>query len=189
MDAKQYKKLLHNWEAVQSTDPQAAKLKAEAKQAIDAGDYAKAESLLEDIAKHYSLAAAKAHADNARLQRVQLRYAKAAAYWQAAALLPEDEKKDRAKYLGEAGNDLHRVAKYKEALPLYEQSLVIRQEIGDKAGEGTTLNNLATIAYAKGDRTTTLKYLEQSLSISREIGDRRGEAVMSWNIGWWLNRK
>ncbi len=107
-----------------------------AKQAIDAGDYAKAEELLEDIARHHSLAAAEAHADNARLQRVQLRYAKAAAYWQkAAVLLPEESQKERSRYLNKAAYDLDRIGRYKEALPLYEQSLAIWQEIGDRAGK------------------------------------------------------
>ncbi|WP_417908752.1 tetratricopeptide repeat protein [Candidatus Electronema sp. PJ] len=155
-----------------------------AKQAIDAGDYAKAEALLEDAANQHSLAAAKAHADNARLQRVQLRYAKAAAYWQkAAALLPEDKQKERAEHLSNAGYDLHRIAKYKEALSLWEQSLVIRQEIGDKAGDGATLNNISQIYYAWGDYRTALKYLEQSLTIQQELGDRAGEGITLNNIG------
>ena len=171
--AKEYKEL-----RARVGDDQAAK------QAIEAGDYAKAEALLEDAAKQHSLAAAEAHADNARLQRIQLRYAKAAAYWQkAAALLPDDKKKERSLYLHEAGYDFHRVARYSEALPLYEQSLRIRQEIGDKAGEGTTLNNISLIYKARGDYPTALKYLEQSLRIRQEIGDKAGEAVTSWNIG------
>ncbi|WP_417915423.1 tetratricopeptide repeat protein [Candidatus Electronema sp. JM] len=154
-----------------------------AKQAIEAGDYAKAEGLLEDIARHHSLAAAKAYADNAKLQEVQLRYAKAAAYWQkAAALLPEESKKERSLYLHSAAYDLDRIAKYKEALPLYEQSLVIDQELGDRQGEGTTLNNISQIYDARGDYTTALKYLEQSLSISREIGDKAGEGTTLSNI-------
>jgi tetratricopeptide (TPR) repeat protein len=57
------------------------------------------------------------------------------------------------------------------------------QEIGDKAGEGATLNNLATTAYAKGDYATALKYLEQSLVITQEIGDKKQEGIISWNIG------
>jgi tetratricopeptide (TPR) repeat protein len=154
-----------------------------AKQAIERGDYAKAEQLLEDVAKQQSIAAAEAHADNARLQRIQLRYAKAAAYCQkAAALLPEDQKKERAEYLNSAGNDFYRVAKYKEALPLYEQSLVISREIGDKTGEGTMLNNISQIYWTQGDYTTALTYLEQSLRIQQEIGDKAGEGTTLNNI-------
>jgi tetratricopeptide (TPR) repeat protein len=154
-----------------------------AKQAIEAGDYAKAEKLLEDAANQHNLAAAKAHADNARLQEVQLRYAKAAAYWQkAAALLPEDKKNERSLYLHEAAYDFDRIARYGEALPLYEQSLAIRQETSNKAGEGTTLNNISQIYYAKADYPTALKYLEQSLVIHREVGNRAVEGAILNNI-------
>ncbi|CAK8714453.1 MAG: Tetratricopeptide repeat-containing protein [Candidatus Electronema aureum] len=154
-----------------------------AKQTIEAGDYAKAEQLLEDVAKQQSIAAAEANADLAKLQEVQLRYAKAAAYWQkAAALLPEDKKKERALYLHEAGYDFHRVARYSEALSLYEQSLVIRREIGDKAGEGVTLNNISQIYSARGDSATALTYLEQSLMITQEIGNRAVEGTTLNNI-------
>ena len=154
-----------------------------AKQAIEAGDYAKAEALLEDAAKQHSLAAAEAHADNARLQRIQLRYAKAAAYWQkAAALLPDDKKKERSRYLHNAAFDLDRVARYSEALPLYEQSLAIDKELGDKAGEGTTLNNISQIYDARGDYPTALKYLEHSLRIRQEIGDKKQEGTTLNNI-------
>ena len=139
--AKEYKEL-----RARVGDDQAAK------QAIEAGDYAKAEALLEDVANQHSLAAAEAHADNARLQRIQLRYAKAAAYWQkAAALLPDDKKKERSLYLHNAAFDLDRVARYSEALSLYEQSLAIDKEIGDKEGEGETLNNISQIYDARGD--------------------------------------
>ncbi|MCG3154876.1 MAG: hypothetical protein DKINENOH_01472 [bacterium] len=50
----------------------------------------------------------------------------------------------------------------------------ILREIGDRAGEGATLNNISQIYDARGDYATALKYLEESLKILREIGDRAG---------------
>jgi len=170
--AAQYKELL----AKRSTDQGA-------KQAIKAGDYAKAEKLLVDVANQSTIAAAEAYADNARIQRIRLRYAKAAAYWQkAAALLPETEKKKRSLYLHNAAFDLKRIAKYSEALLLWEQSLAITQEIGDRAGEGTTLGNIGALHHARGDYAAALPLYEQSLSISQEIGDRAGEGATLNNI-------
>ncbi|XOF34272.1 MAG: tetratricopeptide repeat protein [Candidatus Electrothrix sp. YB6] len=195
--AATHKELLARLATVQSEDPEVQRLKQEAGQAIEAGEYDKAEDLLnqaealdlkaieelEQAAKQRRISAATTNVDQAKLQEVQLRYAKAAEYWQkAAALLPEGEKKDRAYYLNEAGNDLYRIARYSEALPLYEQSLAISQEIGDRAGEGTTLNNISQIYDARGDYATALKYLEQSLDICREIGDRAGEGTTLNNI-------
>ncbi|WP_417913002.1 tetratricopeptide repeat protein, partial [Candidatus Electronema sp. TJ] len=203
--ATQYKELRARLENVQSADPEVQRLKAEAKQAIEAGDYAKAEKLLDEAeardvqafeqleanaksdmeaAQKRRISAAATNADQARLQRVQLRYAKAAAYWQkAAALLPDDKQQERSLYLHSAGYDLDRIAKYKEALALYEQSLNIRQEIGFKAGEAATLNNISQIYDAKGDYATALKYLEQSLRISRNIDDKEVEGATLNNIG------
>jgi len=154
--ASQYKELLTRLETVQSEDPQVVRLKDEARQAIEAGDYAEAEELLnqaealdlqaieelEQTARKRRISAAATNADQASLQRIQLRYAKAAEYWQKAAAA--GEKKDRANYLGEAGHDLYRIAKYNEALPLFEQSLAaISKEIGSKSEEGTLLNNIS----------------------------------------------
>ena len=203
--AGQYKELLARLDSVQSEDPQVVQLKQEAKQAIKAGDYPKAEELLnqaeardvqaievqkksikeqQEALEKRQLSAAATNADQASLQRIQLRYAKAAEYWQkAAALLPEDQKKERSLYLSNAGYDFHRVARYNDALPLFEQSLVITQEIGDKAGEGTTLSNIGALHHAKGDYLTALKYLDQSLRITQEIGDKAGEDCTLNNIG------
>ncbi len=62
------------------------------------------------------------------------------------------------------------LSEYDEALPCLEQSLAISREIGDRAGEGATLNNISTTAHARGDYATALGYLEQSLAISRDNG-------------------
>jgi len=56
------------------------------------------------------------------------------------------------------------------------------REIGDQAGEGTTLNNISQIFKARGDYETALKYLEQSLKIFREIGNKSGEGTTLNNI-------
>jgi hypothetical protein len=56
--------------------------------------------------------------------------------------------------------------------------LLFNHHRGDKAGEGTTLNNISQIYQARGD-STALKYLEQSLRIRQKIGDKAGEAVTS----------
>jgi hypothetical protein len=109
--AAPHKELLARLDSVKSEDPQVVKMKQEAKQAVEAGDYAEAEDLLnqaeaidlkaveqvEKTAKQRRISAAETNFDQAKLQRIQLRYEKAAAYWQkAAALLPEESKKERA---------------------------------------------------------------------------------------------
>ncbi len=196
--AAQYKELLQRLEVAQSEDPQVAALKTQARQAIEDGKFDDAEKFLndaeardiaafeelEDIAKKRRISAAATNADNARLQDIQFRYAKAAAYWQQAAqLLPEEEQQQRGLYLNYAGCDLYRISRYADALPLFEQSLKLSREIGHKAGEGTTLNNIGAIYHAQDDYAIASRYYEQSLAIRREIGDKTGEGVTLNNIG------
>lgn len=68
---------------------------------------------------------------------------------------------------------------------------MIDQEIGNKSGEGATLNNISQIFKARGDYATALTYLEQSLAIQQEIGDKPGLCVTLFNIGHihWQNEQ
>jgi tetratricopeptide (TPR) repeat protein len=72
----------------------------------------------------------------------------------------------------------------KKVLTYAEQSLEISQEIGDKSGEGTTLNNISLIYNTRGDDKTALTYLERSLEIMQEIGDKSGLCATLFNIGY-----
>ena len=65
----------------------------------------------------------------------------------------------------------------------YGQALPIRREVGDRAGEAATLNNIGCVYYGLGDRQRALEYYEQALPILREVGDRAGEATTLNNIG------
>ncbi|MBK9488260.1 MAG: tetratricopeptide repeat protein [Haliscomenobacter sp.] len=47
---------------------------------------------------------------------------------------------------------------------IWDKSFSICKQIGDRQGEGTTLNNISQIYSAKGDYDTALRYLEQSLA-------------------------
>jgi len=69
-----------------------------------------------------------------------------------------------------------------KAMENYTVCLSHFRKIGDHESECTTLNNLATIAAAKGDYNGTLSYWEQSLAIARTIGDRQREGAALNNI-------
>ena len=85
--------------------------------------------------------------------------------------------------LNSQGEDLYYRAQYREALELFEQSLAIRREIGDRRGEGVSLNNIGRIYDSLGEYPKALELYEQSLAIRQELGDRRGEGVTLNNIG------
>jgi tetratricopeptide (TPR) repeat protein len=61
--------------------------------------------------------------------------------------------------------------------------LSIRLEIGDRGGEGKTLNNLGKFYADLGKKEEALTYYKQALSIRLEIGDRGGEGITLQNIG------
>ncbi|CAK8714907.1 hypothetical protein KKHLCK_03970 [Candidatus Electrothrix laxa] len=62
--------------------------------------------------------------------------------------------------------------------------MAISRQINDRRGEGTSLNNLAMIYMAQGDKESALSCYEQSLARAKEIGTKVEEARGSWNIGW-----
>lgn len=90
--------------------------------------------------------------------------------------------KTRAEALGQTGKILHHLGDFQNALPFMKQSLAIQQQIGDKAGESTSLNNISQIYDAQGDYETALSYLKQSLAIQQQIGDTEGEGISLNNI-------
>jgi CHAT domain-containing protein/Tfp pilus assembly protein PilF len=72
---------------------------------------------------------------------------------------------------------------YQEALKSYEQALVIMREIGERVGEGWSLNGLGITYTTLGKREDGLKFYEQALAIMREVSNRAGEAAVLLNIG------
>jgi len=88
----------------------------------------------------------------------------------------------RGEALGQTGKLHLHLGDFKNALPYMKQSLTIMQQIGDKAGEGATLNNISQIYDAQGDYETALAYLKQSLAIQQQIGDKAGEGATLNNI-------
>jgi len=58
------------------------------------------------------------------------------------------------------------------ARALYEESLAIRRESGDRWSIANSLNNLGLVLRDQGDVTGARTFLEESLTINRELGDR-----------------
>ena len=102
-----------------------------------------------------------------------------------------EDLKTRGDALGWTGRLLGDLGNYETALGYLKQSLQIMQQIGDKAGEGTTLNNISQIYDAQGDYETALGYLKQSLQIRQQIGDKAGLCATLFNMGHmhWQNKQ
>jgi class 3 adenylate cyclase/tetratricopeptide (TPR) repeat protein len=96
-----------------------------------------------------------------------------------------------ASFLNAVGARHYRQGRMDEARAMYEESLAIRRELGDRRGEATSLNNLGNLHMYQGRMDEARAMYEESLAIKREIGDRRGEAYSLNNLGnihWFQGR-
>jgi hypothetical protein len=58
-----------------------------------------------------------------------------------------------------------------------EESLALKQELGDKRGIAGSLNDLGLVALEQGDYTGATSLLAESLTIRRDVGDKWGIAA------------
>ncbi|MCC7224075.1 MAG: tetratricopeptide repeat protein [Chitinophagales bacterium] len=156
---------------------------------LKAGEYFAAQPTWEDeiLAKDYFGIAEAWQLFAATSFKIQGFYQHIGLYRQAIDLNQAvfDKKIDRktnADALNYKGMADFSLGQYATALDYLKKSLAISQEIGDRSGEGRTLNNISQIYKVRGDYDTALGYLKKSLAIMQEIGDRSGEGVTLNNI-------
>ncbi len=97
-------------------------------------------------------------------------------------LAEADNQQIRGETLGQIGKQYLHISQYNTAIDFFKKSLAIKQEIGDKSGEGAILNNISLIYSARGDYDTALDFLKKSLAMQQEIGDKFGESTTLSNI-------
>jgi predicted ATPase len=95
----------------------------------------------------------------------------------------EERTRERAYVLNAAGVLSYHQGDYPAAWALYEESLAIRRELGDRSGIAGSLGNLGNVAVNQGDHSAARALQEQSLAIYRELGDRFGTANTLNNLG------
>lgn len=72
---------------------------------------------------------------------------------------------------------------YLNAIDYYQQSLKIREELGDKAGVSASLANIGSIYISISEFKKALGYQLRSLKIFEEMGNKQGMASALNNIG------
>ena len=72
---------------------------------------------------------------------------------------------------------------YEEAVEKYNQSLKIKEELGDKSGIAATLQQLGMIHQDQGNYEEAVKMYNQSLKIVEELGDKSGIAITLHQLG------
>jgi tetratricopeptide (TPR) repeat protein len=95
----------------------------------------------------------------------------------------EERTLGRAKALNGAGLLAYWQGDYPVARVLHEESLAIRQALGDRRGDASSRHNLAMVAKSEGDYASAKALYEESLAIKRELGDRWGMAATLNNLG------
>ena len=95
----------------------------------------------------------------------------------------EERTPERAKALNAGGVLAYLQTDYPPARALYEESLAIRRQLGDRRGMAASLGNLGQVTSEQGDFTSARALHEESLAIWRELWDQSGIAVSLNNLG------
>ncbi|MBL8251927.1 MAG: tetratricopeptide repeat protein, partial [Candidatus Competibacter sp.] len=197
--AKRYKDLQAKLDGFGSDDPEIETLKRQAEEVLDAGDFERAEKLLNQaserdiraanelqaIAKKRLLSAAAAKAANGGLKYTQLAYAEAAAYYrQAAELVPAGEESTLATYLLFQGMNLGTAGQYPAAVQALERSLSLREKaLGpDHPDNALNLILLATL-YSAQDKLIEIEplYLRALAIQEKALGPDHPDVALSLN--------
>jgi tetratricopeptide (TPR) repeat protein len=89
------------------------------------------------------------------------------------------------------GSFLDNQSCYEEAIAVYQQSLEIAREIGDRKSEASSLGNLGFACNLLGQYQRAIDFYQQSLEIRRKTGDLGGEAISLIGLGnayYWLGQ-
>lgn len=111
-------------------------------------------------------------AQRGELAYTQLKYLQAGeCYQQAAQLLTQGNEEDKAHYLNEAGLSFKIAGLYEQALPLYLQTLSIREQMLGKQHPdyATSLNNLAELYKVQDQYEQALPLCQQALNICEQV--------------------
>ncbi|MGH2372605.1 MAG: tetratricopeptide repeat protein [bacterium] len=197
--AKRYQQLEEDLKRFTSEDPEVAALREQAREALKAGDFDRAEQLLneasakdlaaaerqESMAKQRRLSAAQSKANNGELKWAQFAYREAAEYYrQAAALVPAEAETQRAEYLNLQGRALHDAGDYRHAEEPLTQARAIREKaLGpEHPNVAESLNNLAGLYHDQGQYAKAEPLYQRALAIAEKaLGPEHPNVAQSLN--------
>ncbi|BAY68043.1 tetratricopeptide repeat protein [Anabaena sp. FACHB-709] len=81
------------------------------------------------------------------------------------------------------GNAYRYLGEYQRAIELFQQSLEIFRDIGDRNGVSNSLIGLGNTYNSVGEYQRAIELFQQSLEISRDIGDRNGVGGSLMGLG------
>ena len=134
-------------------------------------DLQAAQQMQENVNKRL-FSAAEAKAKNGELSLTQLNYLKAADYYQQALkLVPSEFAEKQAYYANQAGSALHDAGKYRQAEPLFQRALKIREKVlgAEHPDVASSLNNLALLYKTQGLYEKAEPLFQRSLKIREKV--------------------
>ena len=102
-------------------------------------------------------------------------------YWEAN--IEEEDIYDLGWLWLRVGNPQYSLGKYQAASNSCQKAQTLFNEINDRNGEASSLNNLGNAYKSLGQYEKAIKLYQQSLKITGEIGDRNGESSSLNNLG------
>jgi tetratricopeptide (TPR) repeat protein len=199
--AMSYKDLHAKLQRFNPDDPVVMALKQQAHDALEAGEFTRAEALfneasakdleavqqLQGVAATRLRSAAATRAANGDLKRTQLAYAEAAVYYRQAVDLLESvptANLELAEYLHAWGLVSYKAGEYPAAEPLFQRALAIREHtLGPSHPDvAQSLNNLALLYQAQGRYAEAEPLCQQDLAISEKaLGPEHPDVATSLN--------
>lgn len=167
-------------------DPAVMALREEARQALEAGNFAQVETLLRQAQERdlqaiqeqqsslgkRQLSAAATSAELGALKRIQRSYAEGAIHYrQAATVVPRDEVLTQAGYLYDEGAAWIDAGQYSTAQPPLKHALAIREKVlgPDHPDVATSLNILAVSYHAQRQYAEAQPRYERALAIQEKV--------------------
>ncbi|WP_027268956.1 tetratricopeptide repeat protein [Leptolyngbya sp. PCC 6406] len=98
-------------------------------------------------------------------------------YQQALDLCPEEDEEIKASILHNTAVVKANQGDVAGAIALYQQSLEIKERIGDAQGKAATLHQMAILKANQGDVEGAIALYQQSLEIQERIGNAQGKAA------------
>jgi len=197
--AKRYKELQDKLRAFTSGDPAVVALKQAASNALEAGDFAQVETLLNEasqkdlegaqqfqqMATKRWLSAAASKAELGALKDTQLRYAEAAAYYRQAAewveSLPKGSEEILATYLNNWAESSMQAGDYRSAEPAFRRSLALWEQVSgpNHSNAAIGLNNLAGLYWTQGRYAEAEPLFRRALAIwEQALGPNHPRVVL-----------
>ncbi len=197
--AKRYNDLRQQLQSFSSDDPAVNELRQQAAAALEAGEFGRAEELLnqardrdleaakqlQEVAHKRLLSAAASAAATGNLKYTQLAYVEAAKYYrQAADILPSDAGEILAGYLNLLGLALNQAGDYAGAEAPWIRALAIREQVlgPHHPDVATSLNNLALLYRAQGKYAEAEPLFQRALAVwEKTLGPHHPHVAQSLN--------